>query len=204
MEFFKKLTDIHSAIKMYRMLVIITLIACGVICMVMFIIATNKITRSQEKIYVLSPAGTPYEAESISVKENRPIEAQNHARLFVLNFFEIDKFTYEQKIYEAYDLGNTCIYNFHQKLTNDGWYKNMEQYNIIQSVLIKDIRCTTDSAPYMVEVSFTIKITSEASSDVFYDFDMLLKIEEKGKERTPTNPNALSINDITIGNSKKR
>lgn len=199
MEIFKNIIEIDSAIKFYKSLARITVILSIMAVVCISIYYFNRLSKMQDNIYILTQEGDIMSANRASAMENRHIEAIAHTRLFIMDFFDLDRFTYQQKISQSYDLGTSCIYNLHQKLVNDGWFTNMEQYNIIQSAVIEDITVQNNVSPYIVNAKFKINVNSEASEQIVYGIEINFTISE-GKSRTKENPHALMITNIEVIN----
>ena len=172
MKIFEHLTQLDNAVGFYRKGIIAILIVCTILMTAMYIHTETRILQATSSAYILNQDGDVAIATRIRAAEFRKIEAEAHVRLFIMLFFDIDKYTYEQRISSTYALGNSSIYALKQRFDKDNWFTNMRQYNISQSV---------HSKPQIYEVSITFYL-------------------EETKERTRENPHALAITKIDFKN----
>lgn len=203
-KFFDYLTDIDLSIKFYKKLVLFSVSTAIGVPLVMFFLFTNSIKEKEQTIFIMDKAGNVFSAQASLVKENRYLEAVAHAQLFVNTFFEVDRFTCDRNLAQAYDLGGSCIHALYTKMESDSWFSKIKQYNVRQSVLIDNAECVSTEAPFLVGVHFRVQIISEASPEPAYtDIELVLTIAETNGIRTETNPHALTIENIEIPSFKQ-
>lgn len=191
MKIFEHLTQLDNAVGFYRKGIIAILIVCAILMTAMYIHTETRILQATSSAYILNQDGDVAIATRIRAAEFRKIEAEAHVRLFIMLFFDIDKYTYA--------LGNSSIYALKQRFDKDNWFTNMRQYNISQSVQITDLKCVAEN-PLAVDAIFTVTITSEVhSKPQIYEVSITFYLEET-KERTRENPHALAITKIDFKN----
>jgi hypothetical protein len=196
-KFFNNLTQINIASKFYRMFAVLCLFCTLGVVLFAFFFTNSRITAERESIYILDENGNIYWANKGRVQENRPLEAKAHVNLYLLYFFEIDKFTYRERINKALDLGTTAIYDLYIKLDKEGWYKDIEQYNVKQFIISSVVECNSTVAPYVVDAKFSLQISSDVSTPEIYAIDLLFEVKER-MERMDSNPHALEITKLTV------
>ena len=150
----------------------------------MYIQTETRILQATSSAYILNPDGDVAIATRIRAAEFRKIEAEAHVRLFIMLFFDIDKYTYEQRISSTYALGNSSIYALKQRFDKDNWFTNMRQYNISQSVQITDLKCVAEN-PLAVDAIFTVTITSEVHSkpQIYEVSHSISRKQKRGRKR---------------------
>jgi hypothetical protein len=198
MNIFDQLTEVNSAVKFYKRLALVSVILMfSGFCFgfVYFIHISSKV---RSEMWALEPDGTVRKGILTSVEENRPIEAEAHCKMFTNLFFQIDKFTYKDRLNQAFDLGNSCIYDLYNKLEKDRWFENIVQYNVVQTVTGLKAKCTRDTAPYTVSVEFDLRLDSDASDVKNYMISIACEVQEGQTARTPQNPHSLTISKITV------
>lgn len=199
MQIFDHLTQINSAVAFYRTTIIGILVICAAILVYMYVHTEKRISQATDVAYVLNADGDVAIASRIRAADMKQVEAVAHVRLFILLFFDVDKNTVEQRIETAYSLGNNCIFALKQRFEQDNWYTKMRQYNIIQSVSFKDVKCVS-AEPLIVNADFTVNITSEVQPrPQEYLVNISFTIESTN-ERTIENPHAMAITNIDIKN----
>ena len=150
MKIFEHLTQLDNAVGFYRKGIIAILIVCAILMTAMYIHTETRILQATSSAYILNQDG------DVAIAEFRKIEAEAHVRLFIMLFFDIDKYTYEQRISSTYALGNSSIYALKQRFDKDNWFTNMRQYNISQSVQITDLKCVAENPPSRKSTSKTL------------------------------------------------
>ena len=109
MKIFEHLTQLDNAVGFYRKGIIAILIVCAILMTAMYIHTETRILQATSSAYILNQDGDVAIATRIRAAEFRKIEAEAHVRLFIMLFFDIDKYTYEQRISSTYALGNSSI-----------------------------------------------------------------------------------------------
>lgn len=199
MKIFEHLTQLDNAVGFYRKGIIAILIVCALLMTAMYIHTESRILQATSSAYILNQDGDVAIATRIRAADFRKIEAEAHVRLFIMLFFDIDKYTCEQRISSTYALGNSSIYALKQRFDKDNWFTNMRQYNISQSVQITDLKCVAEE-PLTVDAIFTVTITSEVhTKPQVYELSITFFLEQT-KERTRENPHALAITKIDFKN----
>jgi hypothetical protein len=197
MSIFDRLTEVNSAVKFYKTLALTSVILMFSGFCFGFIYFTHLASKVRSEMWALEPDGMVRKGMLTSVEQNRQVEAEAHCKMFVTLFFQIDKFTYKDRINQAFDLGNSCIYDLYNKLEKDKWFENIVQYNVVQTVTGIKAKCTRDMAPFTVSVEFDLRLDSDAADVKNYMIAIDCEVQE-GNGRTPQNPHSLSISKLTV------
>lgn len=199
---FEYMADTALANKFYKRLALLCLsmlVAASIFYALLYTYQSNK---WQQTIYVMNKEGQTFSANAGNVKETRHLEAMDHTKQFVKNFFEVDRFTLDRNIAIAYDMGGSCIHALYGKLDKESWFSKIKQYNVRQSVLIDQTECVSLNEPYKVRILFQVQIISEAAPDPsYYQIEMIFtmsNISTSSNVRPENNIHNLMIENIDI------
>jgi hypothetical protein len=194
--FFQSLAEVNVANKFYKGVAIVSICAAALVCVLCFAYANKAIESERNKIYTLDGEGNVMTMSRSTVAEKRPVEAVAHARLLLMYLFDIDRFTYKERLDKAYNLGNNCIYAVYKEQEAGGWYLDVEQYNARSTLLIHSLTCESSSPPYVVAVDFSVVINSDITKNKRYALTWELVMEEGTVERTEQNPHNLMVTQV--------
>src|SRR5882762_5126355 len=94
---FRQLKNIDSAFRHIRLFSFVLIVACAAICGYTIYKSFQMVTHIEERIYILSN-GKALEAWSAERKDNIPVEARDHVRMFHYYFFTLHP---DEKIIQA-------------------------------------------------------------------------------------------------------
>lgn len=146
---FQQLKNIDSAFRHVRMFSIIFLIACVVINLYT-VYKCYQITReSQSRIYILSN-GKALEAWSEERKDNIPVEARDHVRIFHYQFFTLDPDDkmIQATVTKALYLADESAKRQYDNLKENRYYSNMISGNISQTIEPDSIAIELQNYPF--------------------------------------------------------
>ncbi|GHT16749.1 hypothetical protein AGMMS4956_19750 [Bacteroidia bacterium] len=195
-KFFKSLAEVNVAAKFYRTLAMTSVCVCAVICLAAVYLVTVTMTKERNTLYTLDANGNVLPMVKSSVEKERPVEVMAHVRMLLENLFEIDRFTYKEKLQRALNLGNNSIYAIYKEQEKGGWYTDVEQYNAHSTLVISALSCTQQS-PYTVKAEFSVIINSDITKNKRYDLIWDLIVEDGTVARTEQNPHNLMVVKIT-------
>ena len=146
---FEQLKNIDSAFRHIRLFSIAVIAACILICCYTVYKSFALITESQQRIYILSNAKA-LEAYSAERKDNIPVEARDHVKMFHHYFFTLDP---DDKMIQAGIARALYLADISAKLQYDNlkesrYYSNIISGNISQTIEPDSIRIDLDSYPY--------------------------------------------------------
>jgi hypothetical protein len=194
--FFKSLTEVNVANKFYKTLAILSVSVSAFVCLAVFVSSGRAVERERSKIYALDAEGSVLPMAQRSVQETRPVEAKSHVRMLLMYLFEIDRFTYKERLARAYDLGNSSIYALYKEQEEGGWYVDVEQYNARSTLIINSIECTADGGRYLAVADFSVIINSDITKNRRYDLVFEVAVEDGTVERTEANPHNMLVTQI--------
>lgn len=109
----------------------------------------HMVAQARERIYILSN-GKVLEAWSAERKDNIPVEAKDHVRMFHYYFFTLDpdEKVIEENITRALYLGDASIKRQYDNLKENRYYSNIISANISQQIAIDSIVVDIDQYPF--------------------------------------------------------
>jgi conjugative transposon TraK protein len=149
MNMFQQLQNIDSAFKHIRLFSLVLIVCCAfTVCFTIYK-SFALITESQERIYILSN-GKALEAWSEERKDNIPVEARDHVRMFHHHFFTLDpdEKVIQSNITKALYLADASAKRQHDNLKENRYYSNVISGNISQTISIDSTRIDTDQYPF--------------------------------------------------------
>lgn len=146
---FQQLRNIDTAFRHIRLFSLILIIACAfTVCFTIYK-CFQMITEAEERIYILSN-GKALEAWSAERKDNIPVEARDHVKMFHHYFFSLDPDdkVIQANIKKALYLADESAKRQYDNLKENRYYSNVISGNISQEVYIDSIRIDTDLYPF--------------------------------------------------------
>ncbi len=146
---FQQLKNIDTAFKHIRLFSLVLIVACAFICCYTVYKSFQLITETQERIYILSNAKA-LEAYSAERKDNIPVEARDHVKMFHHYFFTLDpddkmiQFNVTKALY----LADVSAKRQYDNLKESRYYSNIISGNISQDIEVDSISLNLDSYPY--------------------------------------------------------
>lgn len=149
MRMFQRMKNIDSAFKLIRSFSLLFLLGCVAVCFVVTCKAYEVATASQERIYILAN-GKALEAYSADRKDNVPVEARDHIKMFHHHFFTLDpdEKVIQQNISRALYLADGSAKREYDNLKEAGYYTSLISGNISQTIQADTIQVNTDRYPY--------------------------------------------------------
>lgn len=148
MNMFQQLRNLDTAFQHIRTFTFI--IITGSLLAICFTVykSFEFIRQSQERIYILSN-GKALEAWSAERKDNVPVEARDHVRMFHYNFFTLDPDdkVIQANITKALYLADASAKRQYDNLKENRYYANVISGNISQEIDIDSIRIDTRQYP---------------------------------------------------------
>lgn len=146
---FQQLKNIDTAFRHIRLFSLVLIAACGFICCYTVYKSFQLITQTQERIYILSNAKA-LEAYSSERKDNIPVEARDHVKMFHHYFFTLDPDDkmIQVNITKALYLADVSAKRQYDNLKENRYYSNIISGNISQGIEVDSIQLNLDSYPY--------------------------------------------------------
>ena len=146
---FRQTKNIETAFRQIRLFSITFLLACATITAFICYKCFEQTKTAQARIYILAN-GKALEAYSADRKDNIPVEARDHVKMFHHYFFSLDpdeKVINSNLIRSLYLADNTAKQQY-DNLKENGYYANLISGNISQEILLDSIYISTENYPY--------------------------------------------------------
>lgn len=146
---FRQMKNIDTAFRHIKTFSLFLVTAClAITCYALY--ATQSTVRlMQQKIYILAN-GKILEAFASERKENVPVEARDHVRSFLYNFFTLDpdEKVIQANITKALYLADNSAKQQYDNLKENGYYVNMISGNISQEISFDSVQVNINSYPF--------------------------------------------------------
>lgn len=156
---FSKTKNIDRAFKHIKIFSLFFIVACVLICSVVIYNSYNLAARTQQKIYVLAN-GKALEAIAAERKDNIPVEAKDHVRMFHHWFFTLDpdEKVIQANITKALYLADVSAKKQYDNLKENSYFSNIISGNISQEISIDSVYVDINSYPFYFKCYGTQKI----------------------------------------------
>src|SRR6478735_6083808 len=157
---FQQLKHIDSAFRLVRNFCLVVIIACFIVCAFAIYKTTEVVNSSHEQMYILAN-GKILEATVSSRKENIPVEARDHIKMFHYYFFTLDPDdkVIQYNITKALYLADVSAKRQYDNLKENGYYSNLIAGNISQQVTVDSVIVNTNQYPFYFTCKAIQKIT---------------------------------------------
>lgn len=146
---FQQLKNIDTAFKHIRLFSIGLIIACIALCSFTIYKSFRIVQDSQARIYILAN-GKALEAFSSERKDNIPVEARDHVRMFHYYFFTLhpDDKVIQANIKRALYLADKTAQTQYENLKENSYYANIISGNVSQEIQIDSIKVDISQYPF--------------------------------------------------------
>ncbi len=146
---FQKMKNIDTAFRHMKLFSIIFLAACTGVCILVVTKSYQLTAQSQQRIFILAN-GKAMEAYSADRKDNIPVEARDHVKMFHHFFFTLDpdEKVIQSNINKALYLADGSAKQQYDNLKENGYYSNVVSGNISQEIQMDSITINTDVNPF--------------------------------------------------------
>ena len=146
---FKTTKNIDSAFRHIRLFSIIFIAGCVLVSIFIAYKSYQMASQSQQRIYILAN-GKALEAYSADRKDNVPVEARDHVKMFHHYFFTLDPDdkVIQSNIIKALYLADGSAKQQYDNLKENGYYTNIISGNVSQTVESDSISINTDVYPF--------------------------------------------------------
>lgn len=156
---FKKTKNIDTAFRHIRLFSLVFLLVCVLITVFIGNKSYELASTAQQRIYILAN-GKALEAYSADRKDNIPVEARDHVKMFHHYFFTLDPDdkVIQSNLTKAIYLADGSAKQQYDNLKENGYYSNIISGNISQEVEPDSIIIHTDSYPYYFRYKGKLRI----------------------------------------------
>jgi conjugative transposon TraK protein len=146
---FRHTKNIDTTFKQVRLFSLTTIAAFFFFTVFISYKSYRLVTEAQSRVYILAN-GKALEAYSADRKDNIPVEARDHVKMFHQYFFTMDpdEKVIQSNIVKALYLADGSAKQQYDNLKENGYYSNLISGNVSQEIQNDSIRINTDSYPY--------------------------------------------------------
>jgi conjugative transposon TraK protein len=146
---FQKTKNIDSAFRYIRLFSLVFVLSCALISIFIAHKSYELATKAQSKVYILAN-GKALEAYAADRKDNIPVEARDHVKMFHQYFFTLDpdEKVIQPNITRALYLADASAKREYDNLKENGYYSSIIAGNISQQIQADTISINTDIYPY--------------------------------------------------------
>jgi conjugative transposon TraK protein len=146
---YKVTKNIDSAFKHIRLFSICFLFGCVVLSVLVSYKSYELANTAQERIYILAN-GKALEAYSADRRDNVPVEARDHVKMFHHYFFTLDpdEKVIQSNISKALYQADGSAKQQYDNLKENGYFSTIISGNISQEILPDSIEVSTETYPY--------------------------------------------------------
>src|ERR1700686_2296770 len=146
---FKKTRNIDTAFRHIRSFSLAFIAGCVLISVFIASKSYQMAWQAQQRIYILAN-GKALEAYSADRKDNVPVEARDHVKMFHHYFFTLDPDdkVIQSNIIKALYLADGSAKQQYDNLKENGYYTNIISGNVSQTVESDSISINTDVYPF--------------------------------------------------------
>ena len=161
---FQQLKNIDTAFKHIKTFSVALIAACALICAFTVYKSYQFVSNTQQHIYILAN-GKALEAFSADRKDNIPVEARDHVRMFHYYFFNLDPDdkVITANIIKALYLADNSAEKMYNDLKEQDYYGDIISGNISQQIIIDSIRVDVNQYPYYFRCYAKEKLTRSTS-----------------------------------------
>jgi conjugative transposon TraK protein len=144
---FRQAKNIDTAFKQVRLFAFLVIVSCAIICCYVIYNSYKATASVASKIYILAN-GKALEAFAGDRRENIPVEARDHVKMFHQYFFSLDP---DDKVIQA-----NIVY---ESLKENNYYTEIISGNVSQEINVDSVSLNMNSYPYYFRCYATEKIT---------------------------------------------
>ncbi|MBS1735572.1 MAG: conjugative transposon protein TraK [Bacteroidetes bacterium] len=161
---FKKMKNIDTAFRYVRGFTMLVIVGCVVICCFTLYKSYSLVAEMQSKIYILAN-GKALEAYASERKDNIPVEAKDHVKVFHRLFFTLDPDdkAIQATITKALYLADGTAKRIYDDLKENGYYAGLISGNVNQTIAVDSVAIDTNEYPYRFRCYATQNIVRPTS-----------------------------------------
>ena len=156
---FQKMKNIDSAFQYIRLFSLLFLLGCVISSGFVAYKSYQLASQSQQKVFILAN-GKALEAYAADRKDNVPVEARDHVKMFHHFFFTLDPDdkVIESNINKALYLADASAKQQYDNLKENGYYSNLISGNISQELQVDSIEININVYPFYFRLKGKQKI----------------------------------------------
>lgn len=156
--------NIDTGFRTVRRFCFAVVIGCFLLCALVLLKSYQLAAVTQSKVYVLAD-GKALEAMAADRKDNIPVEARDHVKMFHQYFFTLDPDdkVIDVNISKALYLADGSAKRQYEDLKENGYYSNIITGNISQQIVVDSVAININQYPYYFRCWATQKIIRATS-----------------------------------------
>jgi conjugative transposon TraK protein len=157
---FRQAKNIDTAFKQVRNFSFLVIVSSVMICFYVIYNSYKATTAVESRIYILAN-GKALEAFAGDRKENIPVEARDHVKMFHQYFFSLDPDdkVIQANITRALYLADGSAKRVYESLKENNYYTGIIAGNVSQEINVDSVSLNMNSYPYYFRCYATEKIT---------------------------------------------
>jgi len=161
---FRQAKNIDTAFKQVRNFAFLMIVSSVMICFYVIYNSYKETTAIESRIYILAN-GKALEAFAGDRKENIPVEARDHVKMFHHYFFSLDPDdkVIQANITRALYLADGSAKRVYESLKENNYYTGIISGNVSQEINVDSVSLNMNSYPYYFRCYATEKITRPSS-----------------------------------------
>lgn len=161
---FRKMKNIDTAFRHVRGFTMLLIVGCVVLCGFTIYKSYSLMAQVQSKIYILAN-GKALEAYASERKDNIPVEARDHVKVFHRLFFTLDPDdkAIQATIAKALYLADGSAKRVYDDLKENGYYAGLISGNVNQTILVDSVAVDINEYPYRFRCYATQSIVRPTS-----------------------------------------
>ncbi|PWA10475.1 conjugative transposon protein TraK [Flavobacterium laiguense] len=146
---FSKIKNIDTAFRHVRGFTMLVIGGCIVICCFTLYKSFSLVSKMQDKVYILAN-GKALEAYASDRKDNIPVEARDHVKVFHKLFFTLDPDdkVIKSNVTKALYLADDSAKRIYDDLKENGYYSGIISGNISQTLQVDSVTVDVNNYPY--------------------------------------------------------
>ena len=157
---FRQAKNIDTAFRQVRNFSFLVIVSSVMICFYVIYKSYKETTAIESRIYILAN-GKALEAFAGDRKENIPVEARDHVKMFHQYFFSLDPDdkVIQANITRALYLADGSAKRVYESLKENNYYAGIISGNVSQEINVDSVSLNMNSYPYYFRCYATEKIT---------------------------------------------
>ncbi len=157
---FQKAKNIDSAFRQIRLFSILMILLCCVISCYSVYCGYKEMEKAGSRIYILA-SGKAMQAFAGDRKENIPVEARDHVKMFHQYFFTLDPDdkVIRTNIDKALYLADGSAKKVYESLKENNYYTGIISGNVSQTINVDSVELNTNVYPFYFRCFSTEQIT---------------------------------------------
>jgi conjugative transposon TraK protein len=162
---FTHLKNIETAFRHVKLFSYFLIVACTIISCFALFKSFQAADRASRHIYILAN-GKALEAFAADRRDNIPVEARDHIKMFHHYFFTLDpdEKVINANIGKAFYLADESAKNQYNDLKEKSYYNNLISGNISQQIVVDSIQLDINQYPYYFKCFATQKLIRATST----------------------------------------